>query len=192
GTRCPNGSTCCSSHQKRVVRVHYSISVPLDDKRFCVGPDARLPMWYGRRSQLDLDREPWRQHSQRPHAKKQLIWNTSVGRCSLSGECGGRPTGTRSSRHFQESRTLPSDGPLPVPVKASLRALRMRHPGFQPSDIMVSTSPDPQDSPWSHAGLRTFPRLPCAHALRRKHDGTQRAPPRCSIGLGVALHSPLL
>ena len=27
--------------------------IPLDDNhRFCVGPDARLRMWYGRRSQL--------------------------------------------------------------------------------------------------------------------------------------------
>jgi len=33
-------------------------SIPLNDKRFCVGPDARLHMWYGRRSQLDVDRGP--------------------------------------------------------------------------------------------------------------------------------------
>jgi hypothetical protein len=32
--------------------------IPLEDKRFCVGPDTRLPMWYGRRSQLDVDRGP--------------------------------------------------------------------------------------------------------------------------------------
>jgi len=32
--------------------------IPLNDERFCVGPDARLHMWYGRRSQLDMDRGP--------------------------------------------------------------------------------------------------------------------------------------
>jgi len=32
--------------------------IPLKDKRFCVGPDTRLPLWYGRRSQLDVDRGP--------------------------------------------------------------------------------------------------------------------------------------
>ena len=32
--------------------------VLLDDERFCVGPDVRLHMWYGRRSQLDVDRGP--------------------------------------------------------------------------------------------------------------------------------------
>ncbi len=30
--------------------------IPLKDEHFCVGPDVRLPMWYGRRLQLDVDR----------------------------------------------------------------------------------------------------------------------------------------
>ena len=34
--------------------------IPLEDKRFCVGPDTRLPLWYGKRSQLDVDRGPCR------------------------------------------------------------------------------------------------------------------------------------
>ena len=32
--------------------------IPLNDSRFCVGPDARLRMWYGRRSQLKEKRLP--------------------------------------------------------------------------------------------------------------------------------------
>lgn len=32
--------------------------IPLKDERFCVGVDARLPMWYGKRSQLDVERGP--------------------------------------------------------------------------------------------------------------------------------------
>jgi len=32
--------------------------IRLNDERFCVGPDARLHMWYGRRSQLDVNRGP--------------------------------------------------------------------------------------------------------------------------------------
>lgn len=32
----------------------------LEDERFSVGPDTRLPLWYGRRSQLDVDRGPCR------------------------------------------------------------------------------------------------------------------------------------
>jgi hypothetical protein len=34
------------------------MGIPLNDGRFCVGPDARLHMWYGRRSQLNVDRGP--------------------------------------------------------------------------------------------------------------------------------------
>ena len=34
--------------------------IPLEDERFCMGPDTRLPLWHGRRSQLDVDRGPCR------------------------------------------------------------------------------------------------------------------------------------
>jgi hypothetical protein len=34
--------------------------IPLEDERFCVGPDTRLHLWYGRRSLLDVDRGPCR------------------------------------------------------------------------------------------------------------------------------------
>lgn len=32
--------------------------IPLKDRRFCVGPDVSLPLWFGRRSLLDVDRGP--------------------------------------------------------------------------------------------------------------------------------------
>ena len=32
--------------------------VPLEGGRFCVGPDTRLPLWYGRRTQLEVPRGP--------------------------------------------------------------------------------------------------------------------------------------
>ena len=34
------------------------IPMTLNDERFCIGPDVRLHMWYGRRSQLDVNRGP--------------------------------------------------------------------------------------------------------------------------------------
>ena len=39
-------------------KVAGSRGIPLDDGLFCVGPDVRLHMWFGRRSQLDVDRGP--------------------------------------------------------------------------------------------------------------------------------------
>lgn len=41
-----------------IEQVAGATGIPLEDKRFCVGPDVRLPLWYGRRSQLDVDRGP--------------------------------------------------------------------------------------------------------------------------------------
>ena len=29
--------------------------IPLEDERFCIGPDVRLLLWYGRRSLLRVD-----------------------------------------------------------------------------------------------------------------------------------------
>ena len=34
------------------------IQMSLQGKHFCIGPDVRLHMWYGRRSQLDVNRGP--------------------------------------------------------------------------------------------------------------------------------------
>jgi aminoglycoside phosphotransferase (APT) family kinase protein len=45
-------------YTKDLEKVAGRTGIPLNDERFCVGPDARLHMWYGRRSQLDMDRGP--------------------------------------------------------------------------------------------------------------------------------------
>jgi hypothetical protein len=39
-------------------RVAGKAGIPHKDERFCIGPDVRLPLWYGRRSLLDVDRGP--------------------------------------------------------------------------------------------------------------------------------------
>ena len=39
-------------------KVAGGVGVPLEDRRFCVGPDTSLPLWYGRRTQLDVSRGP--------------------------------------------------------------------------------------------------------------------------------------
>lgn len=33
-------------------------SIPLENDRFCIGPDTKLQLWYGRRSNLDVNRGP--------------------------------------------------------------------------------------------------------------------------------------
>lgn len=49
--------------------------IPLSDEpSFCVGPDVRLHMWYGRRSQLNVDRGPCTPLSAFPSDE---LWNQS-------------------------------------------------------------------------------------------------------------------
>ena len=43
---------------KDLEKVATGMGIPLDDERFCVGPDTRLTLWYGRRAKLDVDRGP--------------------------------------------------------------------------------------------------------------------------------------
>jgi hypothetical protein len=45
-------------YAKDLEKVAGGPGVPLKDERFCVGPDVSLTLWYGRRSQLDVDRGP--------------------------------------------------------------------------------------------------------------------------------------
>ena len=43
---------------KDLEKVAPGLGVPLEDKRFCVGPDTKLALWYGRRTELDVNRGP--------------------------------------------------------------------------------------------------------------------------------------
>ena len=47
-------------YAKDLEKVPGGPGVPLEDERFCIGPDTRLSLWYGRRSQLNADRGPCR------------------------------------------------------------------------------------------------------------------------------------
>jgi len=42
-------------YAKDLEKVARKPGIPLKDACFCIGPDIRLPLWYGRRSQLDID-----------------------------------------------------------------------------------------------------------------------------------------
>ena len=57
------GSLYYSKDLETVVRNPGTPGIPLEDKRFCVGPDTKLSLWYGRRAKLDVDRGPCRSFS---------------------------------------------------------------------------------------------------------------------------------
>ena len=43
---------------KDLEKVAKGLGVPLEDQRFCIGPDTKLALWYGRRAELDVNRGP--------------------------------------------------------------------------------------------------------------------------------------
>lgn len=47
-------------YRKDLEKVSGNPGIPLEDDRFCVGPDTKLYMWFGRRSHLNVDRGPCR------------------------------------------------------------------------------------------------------------------------------------
>jgi hypothetical protein len=52
----PTGGSLYYAHD--LEKVARRAAIPLKDEHFCIGPDTSLHMWYGRRSQLDVDLGP--------------------------------------------------------------------------------------------------------------------------------------
>ena len=150
------------------------VPMPLDDERFCIGPDVRLPIWYGRRSQLDVDRGPCTSRSLKfpelieiYHIDENAEAALAAAACKEAAylERFGRPLlpfqrERREAYGYEEQSPLDHIknlelyrrmAPSLVPGKASLRAFCMRHPDFQPSNVMVSTSPG--SGRWRIVGL---------------------------------------
>ncbi|KAG1752656.1 protein kinase subdomain-containing protein PKL CAK Fmp29 [Suillus paluster] len=122
--------------------------ITLEDKRFCVGPDTSLRLWYGRRSQLDLDRGPYESAEAAlvRGAENELAYLRRFGRPLLPFQ-----RVRREAYKYQEQP--PSDhienldrylliASSLIPRNPSLGHFRIRHPDLQPSNIIVSRSPD--------------------------------------------------
>ncbi|EPQ52401.1 hypothetical protein GLOTRDRAFT_47759 [Gloeophyllum trabeum ATCC 11539] len=120
--------------------------IPLEDGRFCVGLDTRVPLWYGRRSQLDINRGPY----ENPEAAlvrgayKELAYLERFGQPLL-------PFQPMRRAAYQYQEQLPSDhmenlkrylliAPSLVPKDPALCQFRIRHPDLQQSNIIVSRS----------------------------------------------------
>ncbi|KAI6100434.1 hypothetical protein EDD16DRAFT_468558 [Pisolithus croceorrhizus] len=90
------------------VSVPTSPSISLKDKRFCVGPQTSVPLWYGRGSQLDVDRRPYAntKAALRRGAEKEIAYLRRFSRPLLPFSAkGGMLISTKSSSHKTISRT---------------------------------------------------------------------------------------
>ncbi|KAJ7222253.1 protein kinase subdomain-containing protein PKL/CAK/Fmp29 [Mycena pura] len=122
--------------------------IPLDDERFCIGPDVSLHMWYGRRSRLDVDRGPYESAEAAlvAAARKEMAYLEKFGRPLL-------PFQRERREAYEYKEQPPSDhtrnlarylliAPLLVSKNAALRHFRIKHPDLQPGNVIVSTSSD--------------------------------------------------
>ncbi|KAG6824493.1 hypothetical protein H0H92_006704 [Tricholoma furcatifolium] len=106
--------------------------VPLEDGRFCVGPDTRLSLWYRKRTQLDVPRGPYvtPEASLEAPALKELAYLEQFGQPLLPFRRERRPT-------YKYQKQLPSDhilnlhrylriAPSLVPTNPGLRQFCIR------------------------------------------------------------------
>ncbi|TDL19833.1 protein kinase subdomain-containing protein PKL CAK Fmp29 [Rickenella mellea] len=123
-------------------------AVTLEDKRFCVGPDTNLRLWFGRSSQLDVDRGPYESAEETlvRGAEKELAYLRRFGRPLLPFQRvwreGYKYEEQPPSDHIENlDRYLRIASQL-IPRDPTLSQFRIRHPDLQPSNIIVSKSPD--------------------------------------------------
>ncbi|KAJ7665061.1 protein kinase subdomain-containing protein PKL/CAK/Fmp29 [Mycena polygramma] len=131
--------------------------IPLEDECFSVGPDTAVPVWYGRRSQLDVDRGPYEnaEAALARGAHKEHAYLARFGQPLL-------PFQRLRRESYQFQKQTPSDhienldrylliAPSLVPRDPALRHFCIRHPDLQVNNIIVSRSPD--DSGWQVTAL---------------------------------------
>ncbi|TFK46517.1 protein kinase subdomain-containing protein PKL/CAK/Fmp29 [Heliocybe sulcata] len=131
-------------------------AIPLKDGCFCVGPATRLPMWFGRRSQLDVDRGPYESAEAAlvTPARKELAYLEKFGRPLLpfrrERREGYQYQEQSPSAHIENLKRYLLIAPSLVPEDSALGHFCIRHPDLQPSNIVVRRS---SDSGWQVVSL---------------------------------------
>ncbi|KIY65649.1 kinase-like protein [Cylindrobasidium torrendii FP15055 ss-10] len=121
--------------------------IPLDDARFCVGPESRMSLWYGRRGHLDAYRGPYHsvETALAAGAHKELAYLSRFAEPVMPIRRERRPS-------YQYQKQLPSAhaellekylrlAPSLPPKDPALGRFRIRHPDLNYNNIMLSKSP---------------------------------------------------
>lgn len=154
-------------------------AIPLEDKRFCVGPDTRLPMWFGRRSHLEVDRGPYKsaEAAFTAGARKELTYLEQFGQPLLPFRRMRRDAyqfqEQSPSAHIENLKRFLLIASSIVPRDPALgHRFCIRHPDIQQSNIMVQRSSDSDsDSGWQHASiLPPFLLAGVPQRLQNHHD----------------------
>ncbi|EPQ56600.1 hypothetical protein GLOTRDRAFT_128543 [Gloeophyllum trabeum ATCC 11539] len=160
----PAGGSLYYSHDLEEVTGGKSGTLLGGDERFCISLDARVHMWYRRRSQLEVDRGPYTTVEQAlaAPARKELAYLAHFGR--------PLPPFQRERRELYEHKPQPpSDhavnleryllAPSLVPANTVTHQFCIRHPDLQPGNIIILRSRDTNELriesllDWQHAAI---------------------------------------
>ncbi|KIY74011.1 hypothetical protein CYLTODRAFT_341284 [Cylindrobasidium torrendii FP15055 ss-10] len=159
------GSLYYTEDLERVNGGKTTASFSLNGEHFCIGPDVRLHMWYGRRSQLDVNRGPYRNPEDMlaAAALKEIAYLERFGRPLLPFQRARREAYEYKEQspldHIENLQRYLRVSPSLIPTDPSMRGFCIRHPDLQPSNIMVSTSADSGQLEivslidWQHASI---------------------------------------
>ncbi|GAD91760.1 hypothetical protein PVAR5_0334 [Paecilomyces variotii No. 5] len=118
-----------------------------DDVEFCVGPTAHYSWWHDERSTLNIDRGPWLSSTDifRAVGERELCWTENYAKPRLPYERLYRETYNFSKvspdthvRNLSDYLALARF--LGFRAGTALNRPVMRHPDFQPNNILVSDS----------------------------------------------------
>ncbi|KAI9069140.1 hypothetical protein FKP32DRAFT_1608533 [Trametes sanguinea] len=133
--------------------------VPMEDhhdQRYCLGPDTRLPLWVGKRSQLDVYRGPYEnvEAALVAGAQKELTYLRRFGQPVLPfrrvrREAYGYQEQSPTD-HVENLERYLLIAPSLVPKDLSLNRFRIRHPDLNPNNVIVTKS---SDSHWQVVGV---------------------------------------
>ncbi|KAH6888870.1 kinase-like domain-containing protein [Coprinopsis sp. MPI-PUGE-AT-0042] len=116
------------------------------DEQFCVGPDTRVPLWYGRRSQLDVDRGPYHSVDDAlvAGAHKEIAYLKRFGKPLLPFRRERRPSfkfqPQSPSEHIQNLERYLSIASSLIPRDPRLTQFRIRHPDLQFANIIINSA----------------------------------------------------
>ena len=132
-----------------LAKVTEGLGIALEDARFCVGPDTSLPLWYGRRSQLDVDRGPC------------MPLPTFIKIQSL----GLTDNNRRKHRSGARARSPKGTG-LPAAVRSTAVALPTHEEGRLPVPGAAALGPRREPGPLSPHRAVARPQEPCPPSVQ--------------------------
>ncbi|KAJ7606653.1 protein kinase subdomain-containing protein PKL/CAK/Fmp29 [Roridomyces roridus] len=197
GVEFPAGSSLYYARDLENVSAGKGVPMP-DDPRFCVGSDVRASLWRGRRSQLEVNRGPYKtmQDALVRGAHKELAFLERFGQ-PLFPFYRSR----REAYNYQEQ--LPSDraeslnrylliAPSIVPHDPALSSFRIRHPDLShEGNILVSKTSDSDEwkicslIDWQYASILPISLSAGIPGCVDKNDGDPSFDPKTRPSLPV-------